>query len=337
MVDFIQYKYATMLSSRLERYSIKSQAPYKINFRCPICGDSQKSKKKARGWLLEQNNTFSFYCHNCYKSLSFSKFVKELDERLYGEYLSESLSEKYKAKKEPIQTPINSIVKEEKPKLKELKIKKISQLAFNHPAKLYIEKRKIPPNQHYRIFYTPKFKAFVNSVLPNKFEDLEHDEPRLVFPFRDETGNIFGFCGRSFSKTGLRYITIMLEERPKFFGLEKVNFNEPYLILEGPIDSLFFDNAIGMAGADGNLHSLPSDTAVWCYDNECRNKEIHKKMEKVIKSKQKICIWPKYIKEKDPNDMILAGYSQKELQKIIDDNTFVGLQAELKFSEWRKT
>ena len=45
---------------------------------------------------------------------------------------------------------------------------------------------------------------------------------------------------------------------------------------------------------------------------------------------------PKYIKEKDVNDMVLSGKSSKEIKKIIDDNSFSGLNAKLKLSEWNK-
>ena len=52
MAEFIDIQYAQMLSGRLDRFKITHTNPYKINFRCPICGDSQKSRSKARGWLL---------------------------------------------------------------------------------------------------------------------------------------------------------------------------------------------------------------------------------------------------------------------------------------------
>ena len=35
------------LYNLFERFVVKSQQPYKANMRCPICGDSQKSKQNV--------------------------------------------------------------------------------------------------------------------------------------------------------------------------------------------------------------------------------------------------------------------------------------------------
>ena len=56
---------------------------------------------------------------------------------------------------------------------------------------------------------------------------------------------------RLFDPDGLRYITIMFEEVPKIFGLDTVNFQEKYYVVEGALDSMFLSNAVAMAGADG--------------------------------------------------------------------------------------
>jgi hypothetical protein len=57
-------------------------------------------------------------------------------------------------------------------------------------------------------------------------------------------------------------------------------------------------------------------------------------MEKVIKSGFKICIWPSDVPGKDINEMYLAGVNP---EKIIEENTYSGLTAELKLASWRKT
>ena len=72
------------------------------------------------------------------------------------------------------------------------------------------------------------------------------------------------------------------------------------------------------------------------YDNEPRNKEINKQIEKTIDQGKSVCLWPDHMKEKDINDMIIAGYSKKEVQEIITNNTFSGASAKLRFAEWRR-
>jgi hypothetical protein len=48
-----------------------------------------------------------------------------------------------------------------------------------------------------------------------------------------------------------------------------------------------------------------------------------------------VFIWPDNIKEKDINDLAYR-MSTRKIQKMIDENTFSGLEATLRFREWRK-
>lgn len=340
MVDHVDLKYAMMLSNKLEKWKVKSQNPYRINFRCPICGDSAKSKSKSRGWLLEYKNRFAYYCHNCGAPdhRSFYKFLKHVDIGLYKDYVTDKFIED-KPENEQQTTKEKELYKVEF-KYNPLKdIKKISSLRFDHPAKQYIQKRKIPSDQHYRIFYAPKFKKWINSYIPNKF-NFKKDEPRLIFPLHNKEGKIIGVSSRGFDPNGLRYITIMFDESQyKIFGLDLVDFDNQYYIVEGAIDSLFLRNSIAMVGADVNLEGLQNlENSTIVFDNEPRNKEICRKMYDLIKKKMRICIWPNYLSErgKDLNDLFLSGMNRKQIRQVIDDNTFQGLEAEIKFQEWKK-
>ena len=335
MVDFTELKYAQMLSGRLENFRIKNTNPYKINFRCPLCGDSQKSRSKARGWLLESKNTFHYYCHNCGSSQGFSFFLRGIDSLLYKDFVAERFIANTDVKEE---TTSDDQFKTNAPKFNKQnplrKIKKISQLKHDHAVKRYIQRRQIPPQHHYRLYYAQKFKTWINEIIPNKFQNVGKDEPRLVIPFLDANGNCFGVSARGFDPNGIRYITIMFEDRPKIFGLDKVDFNQPYHIVEGAIDSFFLQNAVAMAGAEGTTKGVENlDNAVFVFDAEPRNKEIHKRMEKVIKAGYNLCIWPDDVPGKDINEMFLAGSNP---ERIIEENTYNGLQAELKFRQWRK-
>lgn len=334
MVDFVDLQYATMLSSRLDRFKVRSTNPYKINFRCPVCGDSQTSKTKARGWLLEKDNSFHFYCHNCGASQSFSYFLKSIDGMAYNDYIAEKFVKDVKKS----DAPILEKTKFEKPvfnvdPLKQLK--KVSQLSTDHPLKKYVMKRGIPPQHHYRMYFAPKFKTWINSIIPNKFENVGKDEPRLVIPFFDENGKMFGVSARGFDPNGVRYITIMFEERSKIFGLDTVNFEQTYFVVEGALDCMFLSNAVAMAGADGNVSGLKrADNAIFVFDAEPRNKEIHKRIERLINAGYRVCVWPSSVPGKDINEMVLNGISNVE--EVIRENTYKGLQATLKLASWRK-
>jgi hypothetical protein len=126
------------------------------------------------------------------------------------------------------------------------------------------------------------------------------------------------------------------EEAPKIFGLDTIDRTKTVYIVEGPIDSLFLNNACAMAGSgisNESLGKLGTDDIVFVFDNEPRNKEIVGLIEKRIDNGYKVVIFPDYIEEKDINDMVLAGI---EIQSIISNNVFNGLGAKTRLSEWRK-
>ena len=70
-MDFID---ALLLSYRFQRFKRTSSG---CNFRCPYCGDSRTSKKKARGYLYQQNDDWLYKCHNCGIARRLSGFLKD--------------------------------------------------------------------------------------------------------------------------------------------------------------------------------------------------------------------------------------------------------------------
>ena len=126
------------------------------------------------------------------------------------------------------------------------------------------------------------------------------------------------------------------EEAPKVFGLDTLNINKTVYVVEGPIDSMFLYNAIAMAGADINLSYLNKGKTVFVFDNEKRNSEIIKRIEKTIESGYSVCIWPDYMPFKDINDMIMAGFSTSDIQSLIDKNTHSGMAALLALNVWKR-
>lgn len=342
-MNLVDLKYAGILSTRLERYTLKSHSPYRANLRCPICGDSQKNKMKARGWILEKDNSAIFYCHNCGASMGMRRFLESVDHNLYNDYVVDMALEKgyKKTEDKPKEKPLETLLKRQ-PKYRKsgsplLSIKKVSSLDAAHPVRKYVNGRKIPHSKHFVLYYASKFETWTNTLIPNKLPEKQV-KPRLVLPFIDKKGNVFGYQGRAFDKESIRYITIMLDESmPKIFGLDRVNFDKRYYVVEGPIDSLFLSNAVAMAGADGNAAGLENlSEAVFVFDNEPRNVEIVNRMEKALDRGLKVCIWPTNMLDKDINDMILSGIPSEKLELIIDQHTYSGLQGKLQLSYWRK-
>lgn len=342
-MDWIDQKYVGLISNRLDKFKRVNSTTY--NCRCPICGDSKTNKFKTRGYIIDKPVVGTiYYCHNCHASLSLGNFLKHLDSDLAEQYKRDKFvdknvkpEDKPEPKRDISKIVVPTFLRGDSP-LKALK--KISQLAPDHPAKKYVQKRQIPTNVHYKLFYCPKFKAWVNSIIPEKFseESLANDEPRLIMPFLDKNGKMFGFQGRSFAKDGIRYITIMIDDSvPKVFGLDTVNEKGKIFVVEGPIDSMFLPNCVAMAGSAVDLSKVFPDKdkkdIVVVMDNEPRNKQIVERIDKFIEQGYSVCIWPEEIHQKDINDMILEGLDP---EMIIVTHVRNGLMAKAALTQWKR-
>ena len=321
-MDHVDSKFIGLVSPRLQKF--KRVKPDLYNFRCPICGDSQKNKSKTRGYLYGVKADVNFRCHNCGASMTLSNFLKTIDPVIHKQYVFERFKDGH--------TGRNTVVEEPKFNFKppqfgpKLDLPKASDVQI---AKDYLEKRSLDPKNFY---YTPKFKRWVNTLV-DKFSDVKYDEPRIIIPLIYEN-QIIGFQGRALGPNSVKYITIMLnEEAPKVYGLDSINRKFPVYVVEGPFDSNFVSNSVALCGSDGDLECLETCDLIYVYDNEPRNKEIVGRIERCIRDDKSVVIWPNNIKEKDINDMVLAGH---DVMDVLKSSTYSGLEAQLKFTTWKK-
>ena len=329
-MSYIDSKYLNILSPQLLKF--KKKGDYLWNFRCPYCGDSQKSRSKARGFVYRKKNDLFYKCHNCGIGATLGNLIKHLDSKIHKDYIMERYQKGVKTNNPEPEFKFDVPVFRKKGILKDLK--SIDSLPEGHPARRIIKDRLIPSKSLADLYLCESFYKFTNTLIPNKFPSLDGDHPRLLIPFRDEEGEVFAYQGRAFGNEQPKYLTIKLNEsKNKIFGLDRIDKEKQIYVVEGPIDSLFLDNCIAVAGSD--LNKIEGDLTI-IFDNEPRNREIVKQIEKVINSGRNIVLWPESMKYKDINDMILGGYSKSEIQQIIMDNTFSGVEAKLRFTEWKK-
>ena len=322
-MDLVDTKYVGLVSSRLEKFKrVKSDL---YNFRCPICGDSQRNKNKARGYLYSVKNNTNFKCHNCGASMSLNKLIKELDPVLHKQYTLEKFKEGHTGKNFVVEAPKLEF---KKPVFaKKLDLPKASTNSF---AKEYLEERKLNPDKFY---FADKFKEWTNSQ-KQTFDSIGRDESRIIIPLYDETNNLIGFQGRSLGSNSVKYITVMIdEEAPKIYGLNTIDQRLPVYVVEGPFDSTFVNNSVALCGSDGDVRCLEGSDIIFVYDNEPRNREIVNRIDKCISRGERVVIWPNNIVEKDINDMVLAGHN---VMDVIKSNTYSGLEAKIKFNNWKK-
>ena len=103
--------------------------------------------------------------------------------------------------------------------------------------------------------------------------------------------------------------------------------------VENLIDSLFLDNCIAVIGADFN--KLPLDYTI-IFDNERRNKELLKQIDKQSTEDTRLFSGTDNVKEKDINDMILSGKTKQEIKSTIENNTYQGNMVKIRLTTWRK-
>ena len=323
-MDIIDSKYIGLISSRLQKFKrVKSNL---YNFRCPICGDSQKHKNKARGYFYQIKTNTNFKCHNCGASLSFNNFLKQIDPTLHKQYTLEKFKEGHAGGR-------NFVVEEPKfdftkPVFKsKLDLPKASEVPI---AREYLSKRRLDPTKFY---FAQKFQEWTNKQ-KQTFDNIVRDECRIVIPLYDTNSELIGFQGRSLGPNSIKYITVMLNDnKPKIYGLEKINEREPIFIVEGPFDSTFVENSIAMCGSDVDIRTYNWSDYIWVFDNEPRNREINNRVSKIIDRGDKVVIWPNHIKQKDINDMVLSNI---DVMSVLKSNTYSGLKAKVKFNNWKK-
>jgi len=349
MSIYIDKKYINMMSMNLDRFSWKKDNL--ANCRCPMCGDSTKNKTKARGYFFQKENNFFYKCHNCGFGSNIYNFLKEISPSLCKEYSFEKFKD--------TNTSLNITEEKEKNlfKFKNSKpifkkkdnilqsLRCLTDLADDHPAVLFANMR-IIPNQFWRyLYFTEDFGCFMKELDPDCIP--VGAEPRLVIPFFNSHGTVVGAQGRALNmkdesnaRQTIKYITVKGDKSIDrlWYGLWRTDPKKRVYVVEGPIDSMFLQNCVAIVGA-GALKEIPERFAnsnmTWVMDNEKRNRQVCSYIEKLIEMGRDVFIWPDEIKEKDINDLAYR-ISTRRIQKMIDENTFSGLKATLRFRDWRK-
>lgn len=329
------------ITNRFEKFQRKSD--YLFNVRCPLCGDSTKNKNRMRGYIYRHENGLNYRCHNCGASVSLGNLIKQLDGAIHSEYILE----KYKSgelngvatRKKLFSIPMTRFGKVEKTIFDNAE--RCDKLPEQHFCITYLKNRKIPVSAYEKLYFTENYKKFCDEVYPNHDKEITADA-RLIIPFYDEYNALIGVSGRALvtADQKLRYVTIKTNtsENKLIYGLDHIDTTQPVKIVEGPLDSLFLSNCL--ASGDSSLHitakNILSEHVTLVYDNEPRNKEIVKLMDVAIKMGHNVVIWPNTVHEKDINEMVVNGISPDEIEDIISNNTFSGIEAQINFNYWKK-
>jgi DNA primase len=213
---------------------------------------------------------------------------------------------------------------------------RLDQLPAHHRAVEYVKARQIPKERWDDLYYARDFKVL--EALNPAYEGRLASDERLVIPFRREDGLLTGVTGRAMGNSSLRYATIRITDDPLVYGLERIKRGKTIYITEGPIDSMFLDNAVAAGGTDFSraLYNISDENVVLIFDNQPRNKQVVKRVEAFAQRGYAMVIWNSNWTYKDINDAVLSGSSVSEIEYLLNKSTFKGLALKLAIRDWKK-
>lgn len=336
---WLDEKYLRAVSAQLDNFKQKKQHEY--NFRCPLCGDSEKNRFKARGYVYAVRDRLMFKCHNCGVALPFAALLKKLSGKLYNEYTLEGME----SERAPVENAPEAIVEAPAPVVAPIRsyaeVEALSDTtgAAGEVYRYCRDTRKLPESGIARLFATSKAHTWLEPLVgPEKAEKVADNLTYLIQPFRLPDGTWYGAQLRVLTRK--EYLTFRWSHEPlKMFGLEAWNPNDLTYVVEGPIDSLFLPNCISPCGSDlltgvqllEDAHILPrSAPRVYVWDNEPKNPQVRQHVRTAISLNEPVVIWPRDY-PKDINDMVRDGFDPL---RIIQRRTFTGLEADIEFTKW---
>ena len=330
----LELKYINLLAGQLRNYRRRSPRIYQ--FSCPICGDSKKNPHKARGFIYEHHGEYFFKCHNCTRSMKFATFLREVNLSLYKQYAMESFGPK--SGPETVTEEVPRFHFENNVKLENL-VTSCDLLPKDHQAVIYLMGRKVPTELYGQIYYCDDINVLKELFPKYKERDLPTD-PRIILPVKTRQGKIIAVTCRAIIGTAkIRYVTLKDDEETSLiYGIDRVDLGKKIIVVEGPMDSLFLPNCIAACGIDFShtFDHLVKDRDVLVYDNTPRNKECVRMMKESGDQGYQVNVWPETLKHKDINKMVQEGMTSDSIVRVIEANTFSGLNLQLRISKWGK-
>lgn len=304
---------------------IKHETPTDITVRCPICGDSKKSRNKARMHLYMRNGKALVNCFNecsCTNKTVY-KFLKDYYPNLLENYKQETFGNRIKEIKELdfsggvgfelIDTP------EEKPKT----LFDLSQY-FEKSERVYdyIESRGLDWSPTLGEVYLGK-----KITLNGKFYNIDDF---IVIPLYCGD-KWYGFYSRSMKEH--RFQTFIIDEGFKLWNFYNIDKSKTIYVFEGIFDALSvynsgITNVVACLGATPPLSLLDGLDVVFCFDND---RTGYLNSIKYLKKGFKVLCYPENIKEKDMNEILKTGVNIKDL---ILNNQVSGILGEIKIKKF---
>lgn len=329
---WVDDKYLMLLEGTLDRFRVVSHRPLLANFRCPLCGDSQKSRTRARGYLFSTSDGVMYKCHNCGASRNLRSFLREVSPHLYESYVMETMREQAAGNQSEAQSappePSSTLFETDLHRLGS----RVSDLPTDHPAREWWKSRSIPECRAHLARWVDPWCDTVERVLaPGKYGDKKSPVGRIAFPFVSKSGVVTSITARALDGEKPKYSSLRTSKSTDAvpFGDRDADYSRDVFVTEGPIDSLFLDNAVALGGVN---HNFRVPNGVYVIDNEPRNEEVVRVMRRLVKDGERVVVWPRDFQHKDVNDAASAGV---DVKAVVMNRIFSGLRAEIEINAWR--
>lgn len=304
-----------------------------ISTECPFCGT-----KKLKGTVyLANTNRLCYICWKascpCHTAVLASKWLKLVDPRLYESYKADV---KAKASGSPdalSKLQAQFAAEHQKQMIKEQEELERRRLLDTMAAKKFVPIEDGTDLSKKAVEYCKK--RMIPEDIWKKFyichEGKYHD--RLIIPFYNKAGKIEYFQGRTLIGLEPKYMNRLAET--KLYNKDFVDKDKPIIVLEGPIDAMFIDNAVATCGAgsssalDAQLNKF--EQVYYIFDND---EAGYKKAGKLVRDHKHVFMWGKFLNDfgldpkkiKDINDVILAmnktdKFSYNDLQSYFTNIT----------------
>jgi hypothetical protein len=290
----------------------KTEGTY--NAGCPVCKEGKSFGKKKR--LFFYPKTQSFYCFNCSKSWNAFSWLQEVSNSSYEELKSEILEQDSSNEIIILEKQKNYLKKKTDLPFDSINLSEQSQVFyFKNENKVqkclsYIKERKLDTAIN-------RCNAFYLSLT-----DFIHKN-RLCIPFYENKKIVF-YQTRSLDDSFPKYLSKNGSEKT-VFNIDNIDSELDYIFLtEGPIDSMFIKNGVGLAGltiTDYQKKQLAGFTfhkKIWVLDNPNVDETSKEKIKELIANKQNVFMWPLGCRYKDLNEWCI-----KENLDGIDYNKIV--------------
>ena len=278
------------------------------NFRCNVCGDSQRSKKKKRGYILKRKYPWMFFCHNCGVDMRADKWLKEYHPVQYREYIKEILQQDSRSKQKAIKSAnkIHEKIKDEQTKKRKIE-KDATKYFVPITSKSKIHKQLLDLAIQFCIG-----RKIPKSVWLKWYVATEHKYGgRLIIPFFDNSGKIYYFQARTLCGQEPKYLNRMEGRENAIYNIYHIKKSKPVVMLEGPFDSLYLHNSIATCGTSITEEVQKKLDALNVYYLFDFDKDGLKKSKKYLRKHKQVFLWRKYAE-----DTMLPGREKWDLNDL---------------------